>query len=321
MITLPTMDMMDMMILMVMSCVVIIPMIMYTYHGTYNVFSSSITKKQSPSNSTTTTPYDIYPCSNPNNISSTNIHSQLQSLEDIQSVQSQNQQRQQYGKKYLICIDWDDTLMSTSRLEDNFDNPPLDIIQIANPMYNLLQTLIINYGAQNIKIVTNSVDGWCFNSLDICSKISIVFMQIKQLLIAHNIEIISAQSRYRYPHYPKSEQCNIWKRLAFQDIFREKFRCQYRKRFDDINIITIGDNVESDHFSAQMALHLNNYYFCYNVKHHQIVVRNRDSRYDIKDCKYFAYQLNYITHLLIDYLFDDDCDQNNQPRNISTTFE
>lgn len=212
---------------------------------------------------------------------------------------------------YLIIIDWDDTLIPTTKLDDFYDfeekryiKPSQDFAKVGIHIYNLLRTLLHVYGSSSIKIVTNSLNGWVMDSLDICHNISSSFSfqsdfkNIKQLLIENNIEIISARSRYS-SLYPEWRYAPIWKKLTFENILKQKSTNEFTKTQDIINIISIGDDYTNDHYALHAALLNNNYYDKYkNIYHHQIKLRNHESIYNVKDCDHFIFQLKYINQLL-----------------------
>eukprot|EP01084_Bolivina_argentea_P301582 520318_1 len=189
-----------------------------------------------------------------------------------QCFQTELQSKRTYKtSKYLICIDWDNTLFPSTKLNTNYDNPPVDIIKIGLPLYELLYKAIKYYGADNVKIVTNSLDGWILYSLNICCSIHSIFKDIKNLIIESKIELISARSTY-------SKYCNsiysnfdyldtfIWKKNAFDCILTHKLYEYNKLNIDMIHIITIGDSW-NDHDTAAISLKCNiTYYLKYNNK-------------------------------------------------------
>ena len=216
-----------------------------------------------------------------------------------------------YTQKYIICIDFDDTLFPTSfcnnfeRIYDHY-HPPKDIAQIAEPLHDLLTNLIKLYGSENIFIVTNSLQPWIDHILTIGCLISPIFYQIKNLLRDNKINIVSARSMY-FNHYSKLDNSqfidspSMWKQLVFQDIFRNKFNNLQFLYSEQVNIITIGDQFD-DHNSAQMASNVIQQQclqsgFChFNTKQHKIKVTECLLR--LRNIQYFKSQLNYINNLL-----------------------
>merc|ERR1719277_2787736 len=65
---------------------------------------------------------------------------------------------------------------------------------------SLLTNLVTKYGANNIHIVTNSLNGWISESLCYAACISKVYKTIADFLTKHKISMISAQSRYAQKH-------------------------------------------------------------------------------------------------------------------------
>ena len=104
----------------------------------------------------------------------------------------------------LIILDWDDTLMPTTYLLSNIDyeinehhrircfningnsdeQQILDFItnleKAGNATFELLNSAISQFEAENIKIVTNGVEGW------VCSKFCIIFRHSLQSVITNS---------------------------------------------------------------------------------------------------------------------------------------
>eukprot|EP01084_Bolivina_argentea_P077414 140416_1 len=196
----------------------------------------------------------------------------------------------------LILLDWDDTLFPTSvicKVLENTDKNGLALIcdeqiellhTLGSITYSLLTELIQKYGANNIHIVTNSLAGWIKNSLFYASCIAMVYKDIENLLIAHEITMDSAQSLYS----KKTKNPTSWKRRCFDALLSgNKTKSSY------FHIISIGDQM-ADHDSVKQSIKL---LATYKPTHHVIKLKTDPNLTDMVN------EMMYI-QICFDQIFD-----------------
>eukprot|EP00484_Ammonia_sp_Unknown_P020920 CAMPEP_0197029216 /NCGR_PEP_ID=MMETSP1384-20130603/8713_1 /TAXON_ID=29189 /ORGANISM="Ammonia sp." /LENGTH=471 /DNA_ID=CAMNT_0042458339 /DNA_START=100 /DNA_END=1515 /DNA_ORIENTATION=+ len=161
-----------------------------------------------------------------------------------------------HNEEFVILLDWDDTLFPTSMineiLQSRNDNDLAlvrdDQIEYLNELGRLtlilLNELIDRYGAHNIHIVTNSLDGWIKESLNYASCISKLYKQIELVLLKNRITMLSAQSLYA--KRIKNSTPTQWKQYCFDEILKNSHK-QYS------HILSIGDQW-TDHYAVKQSI-------------------------------------------------------------------
>ena len=73
--------------------------------------------------------------------------------------------------RYLVIFDWDDTLFPTTAFNvDNGKNiEAIDLSNLGKSVYELLEKYILNFGVENLCIVTNGKKSWVLDSLKMLS--------------------------------------------------------------------------------------------------------------------------------------------------------
>jgi hypothetical protein len=164
----------------------------------------------------------------------------------------------EYIENVLILLDWDDTLFPTTSIVGILKNSDKngfalvcdDDIELLNTLgattLNLLTHLIDTYGANNIHIVTNSLQGWIKDSLQFAACISKIYKQIQALLYTNNITMDSAQSIHGHK---ENSTPVMWKQLCFESIlYQKKSYASYS------HVVSIGDQW-TDHHSVKQSMH------------------------------------------------------------------
>eukprot|EP00483_Globobulimina_turgida_P006059 UN06069 len=210
-------------------------------------------------------------------------------------------------KQYIILLDWDDTMFPSSYLLENIDfcmdtnsgkikafhvakNKEEEFVSnlqnVGHSALQLLNKLLFHFESSQIKIVTNSANGWVFDALSIAATFCSTYNKIKHLLINNKIEIMYAR-KYDL------QQC-FWKIKCF-NLLLSQFNLEERSNI----IISIGDQW-ADHTSLRQCL-----LFCTfkkNIFHHQIKFL------EAPDCSYLCIELKYINDIIESYFL---CNPNN----------
>jgi hypothetical protein len=146
----------------------------------------------------------------------------------------------------VIILDWDDTLLTTSRLtsfvygvEASKPLPgPLrrELHELGNDVVRLLESCI---SRGRVVIVTNAVQGWVQQS-------GRKFMpEVIAAISRHNIQVVSAQSTFA--HTCSSGSPADWKKKAFVHMPELKE--------ENINLVSIGDSTferDATHFVSRV---------------------------------------------------------------------
>eukprot|EP01084_Bolivina_argentea_P086632 156581_1 len=173
----------------------------------------------------------------------------------------------------LILMDWDDTLYPTSMMNailQSRDNNDLAMVRdeqielihaLAGHTLVLLTDLISKYGANNIHIVSNSLEGWIRESLSYAACISTIYKDIEALLIENDITICSAQSMFATK---ANQNPTTWKSMCFGEILNgNKTKQSYS------HILSIGDQW-IDHYAVKQSI---NALTSYSPIHHIIKLK------------------------------------------------
>ena len=152
--------------------------------------------------------------------------------------------------------------------------------------FKLLSKIFSKFASENVKIVTNGVNGWLVESLKVAASFCKIYLKIQNLIfIQYKTEIIYARNY-------NLNQC-YWKTKCFDKLlwryFNEDEEGDKTTKLSNINIITIGDQW-TDHESIGQSLT----YYIYGelISHHQIKL------FENPDCRYLCVELNYINSLL-----------------------
>jgi len=155
----------------------------------------------------------------------------------------------------LMLIDWDDTLYPTTFMNEILvqrDSNSLALVrddQIENLQrlgaltLSLMRSLIAKYGAQNLHIVTNSVDGWIAESLSYAACIAPVYRELGALLDLYRIKRVSARSAHQSD---KSLTPTQWKERVYAQLISDA----QPQTEEYAHILTIGDQW-TDHYAAK----------------------------------------------------------------------
>ena len=230
----------------------------------------------------------------------------------------------------LIILDWDDTLMPTTYLLSNIDyeinehhrircfningnsneQQILDFItnleKAGNATFELLNSAISQFEAENIKIVTNGVEGWVCSkfciifchafahdfaicdhqqlpeSLFVAGTFCVIYKKIDALIKKQQIEILYARN--------SAIKQSLWKTKCFDEILWRYFVVGQQDKEKNVNVITVGDQW-TDHHSIEQCLTY--YAFKTHVTHHQIKF------FAAPDCRYLCVELKYVCNLLM----------------------
>eukprot|EP01084_Bolivina_argentea_P251802 422470_1 len=211
----------------------------------------------------------------------------------------------------VICLDWDDTTFPTTYLLSNMaytTNDRMDKIEtfqikpdkkkeliqnletVGGAILKLLNKLFCHFKPSNIKLITNSANGWVLQSLSIAATVCKIYNKIKNILIKNQTEVMYARN-----YSPGNLNAIYWKTKCF-DLVLSQFNLHSCK---PLNIITIGDQW-SDHNSIEQS-----WRFCMykeNIFHHKIKFM------EAPNCKYLSMELIYIKNIIESYIL---CNLNN----------
>jgi len=222
------------------------------------------------------------------------------------------------GPQRLVIVDWDDTLMPSSYLVDNIRvstdankkivafrlHPNLDtkaksdefktnLNKTGQATLDLLSMLIREYGAANLRIVTNARRGWVAQSLCITGHFCPSFTRIRSLLRDNHIEIFYARDSGD-TNLPSSQ----WKSRCIGNLLWAKLS---RRASADIElkVTTIGDQWW-DHNAVSDCI-------AYRVYGHAIT-KHQLKLLVAPQCHYLATELNYVRHVLENRLLNENED-------------
>jgi len=158
----------------------------------------------------------------------------------------------------LMLIDWDDTLYPTTFMNEILvqrDSNSLALVrddqieclqQLGALTLSLMRSLIAKYGASNIHIVTNSVDGWIAESLSYAACIAPVYRELGALLDVYRIKRVSARSAWQSD---KSLTPTQWKERVYAELV-SRDGVDGVEHAEYAHILTIGDQW-TDHYAAK----------------------------------------------------------------------
>jgi len=184
----------------------------------------------------------------------------------------------------LILLDWDDTLYPTSFMNEILvqrDSNSLALVrddqieclsQLGALTLNFLRALIAKYGARNIHIVTNSLEGWIRESLCYAACIAPVYREIAALLDAYRITRVSARSAWA--HTDASLTPTQWKERCYGDIVASE-----RTKDEYAHILTVGDQW-TDHYAARHVVAALKTYSATPI-HHAVKLKMSPSAHDL----------------------------------------
>jgi len=212
--------------------------------------------------------------------------------------------------KQIVILDWDDTLMPSSYLLSNLnvwnnrktgevtsvqmkpgskvneDEFCESLEESGTAAQNLLTSLCNHFmdtaSGRRLFIVTNGSEKWMQDSLIIAGAVCPIYGEIREFIVDHEIQMISARNTEMEYQY--------WKQMSYErtlNQFLGQRQCQ------KLHIITIGDQL-TDHCSIEMAPSF--------WLHHQSVVHHEIVCYPGADARYIAAELKYISGLF----FTDD---------------
>jgi len=207
---------------------------------------------------------------------------------------------------HLVLLDWDDTLMPSTYLIEHIDHvvdPETNrMVQFAvkdgskmkdiqrnlratgTAALALLKKLHSILEGDDIKIVTNGVAGWLWNSLRIAGTLCPIYRDVEAFLLRERTEIIFARNQ------SPSLDHNYWKLMSFNQILWRHFGLSPAVGpLPPLNVVTIGDQW-TDHCSIEQSLTFQSHRSA--ISHHQIKL------FEAADCRYLAVELKYIVGLL-----------------------
>eukprot|EP01083_Nonionella_stella_P214207 771967_1 len=233
-------------------------------------------------------------------------------MDTSDSDHSSDCQIEQFNDKSrcVICLDWDDTTFPTTYLMSNIEfiindsTNKIEQFQIKSnakeviknlekagvAILELLNKLFLYFEPSNIKLITNSANGWVLQSLSIAATVCKIYNKIKNILIKNQTEVMYARN-----YSPGNLNAIYWKTKCF-DLVLSQFNLHSCK---PLNIITIGDQW-SDHNSIEQS-----WRFCMykeNIFHHKIKFM------EAPNCKYLSMELIYIKNIIESYIL---CNLNN----------
>eukprot|EP01084_Bolivina_argentea_P114358 203609_1 len=168
--------------------------------------------------------------------------------------------------QHFIFLDYDDTLVPTTyllsniRYEANFQTNKItkyslignekefiaNLEKAGNAAFKFLNQIISKFTPENIRIVTNGVDGWVKESLIVAATLCKIYGQIANLIEYYKLDIFYARD--------KTIEIKYWKTKIYDDILLREIHCKrtYRNKHIMYNIVTIGDHW-MDHMSMKQS--------------------------------------------------------------------
>jgi len=119
----------------------------------------------------------------------------------------------------LVFLDFDDTIYPSTYIQKN-NNIDMELFKsYCHKSYQLLLSLIISYGGENIYIITNADGRWIIKCLEYLQRFPIR-RNIANLIIEYKINIFSAKDQFasKYPN-----NCTKWKQAYFKPLIKKHY--------------------------------------------------------------------------------------------------
>jgi len=128
-------------------------------------------------------------------------------------------------RRNLIVWDWDDTIFPTFSFRTHQDRKDklfmTKLRTLVSFTEEVFESMIAEYGAENVVIVTNASSNWIQKCLSV-ELIEAIYGRFRKLLSKHRIQTISASTPSITKQYP--DDPHKWKEIVFSTLFDDHFR-------------------------------------------------------------------------------------------------